>query len=140
MGTNIPPDFWVALMDVLKAAATLSAAAFVSWAAVKLKDVRAGLHRVEHQVKNHHQTNLRDDIDRNQAATAKGIADVITQLAEIRKEQEKTAAMLAASVVIYGMRVSWLTPWMLGCGLWRRARVRAGMRFRGRFLRRLPRF
>lgn len=69
MGTNIPPDFWVALMDVLKAAATLSAAAFVSWAAVKLKDVRAGLHRVEHQVKNHHQTNLRDDIDRNQAAT-----------------------------------------------------------------------
>ena len=94
MGTNIPPDFWVALMDVLKAAATLSAAAFVSWAAVKLKDVRAGLHRVEHQVKNHHQTNLRDDIDRNQAATAKGIADVITQLAEIRKEQEKTAAML----------------------------------------------
>ena len=62
---QLQPQVFDALVAVLSAGLI----AFLTWAAAKFRTLTESLRRVEHQVKNHHQTNLRDDIDRNQEET-----------------------------------------------------------------------
>lgn len=93
------------ILDALAALFSAGLIAFLSWAAMKFRTLTESLRRVEHQVKNHHQTNLRDDIDRNQEETKahlkqvtetaqSGLIGVATQIEQLNSAVKQQGMLL----------------------------------------------
>lgn len=98
---QLQPQVFDALVAVLSAGLI----AFLTWAAAKFRTLTESLRRVEHQVKNHHQTNLRDDIDRNQEETKahlkqvtetaqSGLIGVAAQIEQLNSAVERQGLLL----------------------------------------------
>lgn len=76
-------EFWSSLAEAGGTALGLGGIVFVGWLTRKLKALSASVSHVKDQVKNHHETNLRDDIDRNQDETRSGLIDVAQRLEQM---------------------------------------------------------
>lgn len=90
---QIDPNVQIAIVGLLGTIWTGSLGVFTVW----LKRQGSRLHEVHEQVKNTHESNLRDDVDSlrdDVAAMLSGLKRVITELTELRKQQSAENAAL----------------------------------------------